>query len=530
MPPLTAPERVLVNDGWNKFLANQDWLSGLFFARLLHEEPDLAELTRGVIDEMPDRFAQLFDLGVRQLTPPTVAPHQRGYCPHQPNRLRESIGWLNKLGMQRRHWFAARRVWCWTLARVPHFEPYDQQNLALGSESAMYRFFTLSILTPVLEQPEPESQPTVVQTAQQRLRDSARAFIDQLAQELDWSVADHEQRRAEVDQEISATGTYVHTTDELTYGAMLAWRNAPRCIGRNSWRTMIVRDRRHVTEPDAIFAECAEHLRVANNGGAIRSIMTVFRPKQPGEQWGPRIWNEQYIRFAGYEQPDGTVLGDRANLDLTRAIRQLGWTPPAQPTAFDCLPLVIDVPGQQPRFYSFEAADLLRVSLTHPDYPAFDNLQLHWCAVPAISNFLLDIGGVQYGCAPFNGWFMETEIARDLWEADRYNKAEAIAHSLGLDTTRLSTLWRDRAFLELNVAILHSFAKAKVMLIDHQTASRQFMVHDLREKRAGRECPAQWSWVVPSAGGSTTPVWHHEMRDFDLNPSLKRAPDRWVVL
>jgi sulfite reductase alpha subunit-like flavoprotein len=69
-----------------------------------------------------------------------------------------------------------------------------------------------------------------------------------------------------------------------------------------------------------------------------------------------------------------------------------------------------------------------------------------------------------------------------------------------------------------------------VTLVDHQTAAQQFMIHDQREKRAGRECPAQWSWVTPAAGGSTTAVWHHEMRDFYLSPSYHYAADKWAVL
>jgi nitric oxide synthase oxygenase domain/subunit len=144
--------------------------------------------------------------------------------------------------------------------------------------------------------------------------------------------------------------------------------------------------------------------------------------------------------------------------------------------------------------------------------------------VPAIANFRMEIGGINYGCLPFNGWFMGTEIARNLWEEKRYDRAEAIASALGLDTSSEATLWRDRAFLELNVAILHSFQQARVTLVDHQTASRQFMIHDLREKKAGRECPAQWSWIAPAAGGSTTPVWHHEMRDFHLRPCYATPP------
>ena len=80
------------------------------------------------------------------------------------------------------------------------------------------------------------------------------------------------------------------------------------------------------------------------------------------------------------------------------------------------------------------------------------------------------------------------------------------------------------------MAVIHSFAKHKVSLVDHQTASKQFLVHDQREKKLGREVPAQWSWVVPAAGGSSTPVWHHEMRDFFQRPHYHYAPDKWAVV
>ncbi|ADB42227.1 nitric oxide synthase oxygenase [Spirosoma linguale] len=390
-----------------------------------------------------------------------------------------------------------------------------------GTEQEQAWVILLNRVTNVLRQP---------MINQQRILTQAKEYIDQISVELAWDTVDYERRWEEIKREVLATGSYTHTYEELAYGAQLAWRNASKCIGRISWRNMVVRDLRHVTDPDEMFRECAEHLRIATNGGNVQIVMNVFRPKKPMERWGPRIWNSQYIRFAGYEQPDGTVLGDRANLKLTKTLIRQGWIPPTEKTAYDTLPLVIDVPGQPPRLYQFADDDVLKVAIEHPTYPAMTALDLQWCAIPAISNFRMNIGGIQYGCIPFNGWFMETEIARNLWEEGRYEKAEAIAKAIGLDTSSEQTLWRDRAFLELNVAILHSFSKAKVTLVDHQTASRQFLTHDQREKRAGRECPAQWSWVVPSAGGSVTPVWHHEMRDFHLSPSYHYAADRWVVL
>jgi nitric oxide synthase oxygenase domain/subunit len=49
----------------------------------------------------------------------------------------------------------------------------------------------------------------------------------------------------------------------------------------------------------------------------------------------------------------------------------------------------------------------------------------------------LTIGGVQYPLAPFNGWYMGTEIgARNLADADRYDMLPTVAARLGLDTSR----------------------------------------------------------------------------------------------
>ena len=138
---------------------------------------------------------------------------------------------------------------------------------------------------------------------QERLIGAAREFLDQVAEELDWPETKLDKRWSEITHEIRATGTYTHTFEELEYGARLAWRNAPKCIGRISWKNLIVRDRRHVTDPDEMFAECVEHLRAATNGGNIEIVLTAFRPTRPGERWGPRIWNSQLIRYAGYATP-----------------------------------------------------------------------------------------------------------------------------------------------------------------------------------------------------------------------------------
>ncbi|BAZ23693.1 nitric oxide synthase oxygenase [Kalymmatonema gypsitolerans NIES-4073] len=151
---------------------------------------------------------------------------------------------------------------------------------------------------------------------EERLLKKAKQFLELIASEQAWELEDKERRWKEIKEEVKATGTYTHTYEELAYGAQVAWRNASKCVGRIAWNNMVVRDRRHVTDPDEMFRELQEHVRFATNGGNLQITMTVFRPKQPKERWGDRIWNSQLYRYAAYKQPDGSILGDPANDDV----------------------------------------------------------------------------------------------------------------------------------------------------------------------------------------------------------------------
>ena len=39
-----------------------------------------------------------------------------------------------------------------------------------------------------------------------------------------------------------------------------------------------------------------------------------------------RLWNQQYISFAGYKLDDGTIVGDPANVEFTTVCEKLGMT------------------------------------------------------------------------------------------------------------------------------------------------------------------------------------------------------------
>ncbi|GAA1277134.1 nitric oxide synthase oxygenase [Sphaerisporangium rubeum] len=346
-------------------------------------------------------------------------------------------------------------------------------------------------------------------------------------------------RLREVLRHIARYGTYTHTAAELAYGARVAWRNSSRCIGRLYWRSLRVRDRRFVDDAHGVAAGCVTHLREATGRGRIRPTITVFAQDRPGRP-GPRIRNEQLIRYAGYLRPGATVtgdahehighlgpggvIGDARNVEITELALRLGWAG-AEGTDFDVLPLVIEAGGRPPLLATLPPDAVLEVPLVHPVHDWFAGLGLRWHAVPAISGMCLEIGGVCYPCAPFNGWYMGTEIgARNLADRDRYDRLGAVAAGLGLDTSSDRTLWKDQALVELNVAVLHSFAAAGVTITDHHTESRRFLTHLEREERSGRLCPADWSWIVPPLSGSTTPVFHRYYEDVPLSPAFVHHP------
>lgn len=354
----------------------------------------------------------------------------------------------------------------------------------------------------------------------------ALSFIEQFYAESSAEVGGSSRghRMEAVLREIAETGTYRHTTAELTFGARVAWRNSARCVGRLYWQSLHVRDRRHVRAPAEVAAECAGHLRETTRDGRIRSTVTVFAPDAPGLP-GPHIHNEQLIRYAGHRGQHGSVTGDPRYVEFTDMARAHGWRPPGGvPGRFDVLPLLIsEHAGAEPEVFDVPRDAVLEVELAHPDYAWFAELGLRWHAVPAICGMPLSIGGIRYPAAPFNGWYLSTEIgARNLSDVSRYDLLPEIADRLWLDTSSERTLWRDRALVELVRAVQWSFDEAGVSMSDHHTESQRFLEHVSREQEAGRSCPTDWSWIVPPMSGGLTPVFHryYDDPDPDLRPAF----------
>lgn len=314
--------------------------------------------------------------------------------------------------------------------------------------------------------------------------------------------------------EITTTNCYWQTADELTHAARVAWRNSNKCIGRLFWQSITAIDKREVDTAEGVYEALLAHLTFATNEGRIRPTITVFHPQRV------RIWNEQILRYAGYDTAEG-IIGDPASLKFTQVCVDLGWQP--KMGRFDILPLVIQIDDQAPQLFEIPESYILEVPITHPQYPEIADLQLRWYSVPVISNMQLDVGGITYPAAPFNGWYMGTEIgARNFADVDRYNQLPAVAEKIGLDTTTQTSLWQDRALVELNVAVLHSFKQAGVSIVDHHNAAQQFKLFEEAEEKAGRDVTGNWAWLVPPMAGATTHVFHKPYQNIYLTPNYFR--------
>ncbi|KOB70820.1 Nitric oxide synthase [Operophtera brumata] len=117
----------------------------------------------------------------------------------------------------------------------------------------------------------------------------------------------------------------------------------------------------------------------------IKSAITIFPQRTDGKH-DYRIWNHQLITYAGYQEPDGTTIGDPA-----RVCEKLGWKP--EKTPWDILPLVLQADGKDPEFF---------------------------------------------------------ELPREI-------VMENVAQKMGLDTNSFVSLWKDKALVEVNIAVLHSY-------------------------------------------------------------------------
>jgi nitric-oxide synthase, bacterial len=352
----------------------------------------------------------------------------------------------------------------------------------------------------------------------------AESFILQVFKELE--IPKVEERLKAIEKEINLTGTYQHTREELEHGVRMAWRNSNRCIGRLYWKSLILNDKRHVSNNKEVFEALEEHLHKGTNDGKILPLITVFPPQHSDGTIPFRIWNKSLIRYAAHLQADGKIIGDPDQLVFTQNCKKWGWK--GDNSQYDILPFVVEENGKQLEWKNINPTLVLEVELEHPDYKWFKDLKLKWHALPLISDMVLEIGGILYPTAPFNGWYMVTEIgSRNLGDENRYNKLPIIAQKMGLKQDRNNPFWKDKALILLNEAVFYSFKKAGITITDHHAASEQFLKFVQNEEKEGRNIHADWSWIVPPLSGSTLKVFHQYYTNEVISPNFYYNHNAW---
>ena len=264
------------------------------------------------------------------------------------------------------------------------------------------------------------------------LLEEATNFIQTMYGELNYSNHTISKRITEIEKEINWTGTYTHTYEELNYGAKMAWRNSNRCVGRLFWESLNVVDARDIYTEQHFLDALHNHLNKATNGGKIKPYITIFSSTD-----APKIYNNQLIRYAGYEDK-----GDPSEREITQLANHLGWK--GKGSDFDVLPLIYQLPNSPIKYHEFPASLIKEVDIEHDQFPKLKDLHLKWYGVPIISNMNLKIGGITYPTAPFNGWYMVTEIAvRNFTDTYRYNLLEKVAETFEFGTLKNNSFNKD---------------------------------------------------------------------------------------
>lgn len=198
------------------------------------------------------------------------------------------------------------------------------------------------------------------------------------------------------------------------------------------------------------------------------------------------------------------------------------------------LPFILRDRDDRRHLFTLPASAYREIQIGHPDHPGISELGLRWYAVPCVSGMILSIGGIDYPCAPFNGFYMCTEIAsRNLADKKRYDLLQEVGQALGLETgSATSPMWKDIALTELNRAVQHSYRMAGVTMVDHHAASEQFMEFHGREQSSGRRVAADWRWIVPPQASAAHDVFHLRMKNFHPVPNFynaRRDDGRWLM-
>lgn len=355
----------------------------------------------------------------------------------------------------------------------------------------------------------------------QLLREAVE-FIDQYYAHIQRAgTIAHQTRLAEVRTYVEDTGKYCLTEAELIFGARLAWRNLPTSVARVNWINLKVFDARKVMSTREMYDAICRHLLYALNGGTIKCAVTVFpQTTNPLNQF--RIWNPQLLGYAGYKDSDGHVTGDLGAVEFTKICTSLGWS--SDRRRYDVLPLVLQANGSPPELFELPQELVMELSLCHPEHDSFEDLDLKCCVIPSTANQGLEIGGLVFPACPMNEVYTDSQLCQKLHLKDEM-LVKDIAFRLDIDTNA-DRLWRERAYLEANTAVLHSFKRQGVLILDHYSALEDFRQFFEDEHLLRGGCPTDVTALenlISSSGGH----FDQEALCYILKPTFLPQTDPW---
>ena len=192
---------------------------------------------------------------------------------------------------------------------------------------------------------------------------------------------------------------------------------------------------------------------------------------------------------------------------------------------FTILPAVVQVsPDVEPLVKFLPRAVIPEVRLRLKDNEQFNDLGLKWYGIPMVSNIAFEIGGLKYTGVPFNGWYADSEIMRNLLDADRFNLSKKIVETCPpsfLDTFQGAPK-PDLAAVMLNSALITSFKEERVTVAQHHQMLESFYKWYNQELNERGFCPGNWKWIIPPFFGSYDEGYMklNKMIEYTLKPAL----------
>lgn len=369
----------------------------------------------------------------------------------------------------------------------------------------------------------PKISPVIDETKYERLLREAYEYCCIYHSENNLGDQARDDRWKVIQDEIFKTETYDLTYDELQYGAKLSWRNAPKCANRAHWQELIVKDYRNVQTNNECNEALLEFLDESISSGATKTLMAVFPHRKPHQKQGPRAWNSNLYRFAGYRTKDG-ILGDPRDVEFTQLlIERHGWVPPSTRSKWDPLPLLIQFDETQPpQLFPLPSQYVPIIHLEHPDHLGFNVLGLRWFAIAVVAGRELSIGGLVFTMAPFVGYFMDMDVVRDLTDPSRYDVCLEVAEAVKIDTSSANPIWKDEAFMVVNQSVVSSFANSGFACISHHVMAAEFYKFYKNEMATRGYCPGNWKWLTPCTVSSLYEGYLNlnTMTEYTLKPSI----------